>query len=116
MTKYQIITLIQRNIYIEKTIYHKDWRNNTIIGAEKITLLKLIEVIVKKTKYMSSRSIKADFNNRIVYRNIKNKLVKPAQYFQDRGAATTKIKKLTNNLQIRIKLIFTKHSKKVLFQ
>ena len=61
---------------------------------------------------MNCGSIKVGFNNRAVYWNIKIELVKPMQYSQDRGAVITRIKELTNNTQIEIELIFTKHSKK----
>ena len=42
-----------------------------MIGAKIITLLKLIEVLVKNTTHMNYEIITVGCNNRIVYRNKK---------------------------------------------
>ena len=57
-----------------------------MVNTEKIILLELTEVISSKSKHISQGSRQIGFNNRIAYRSIINKLAKPIQYSQDRGA------------------------------
>ena len=64
------------SIKIENTLFYKEWRVNTIVGAEVITLLKMLEVIYKKSKYMQQGSIEIGFDNRKVYKIIVAKVVK----------------------------------------
>jgi len=112
MTGHWIIASTNENIRIENTIFHRSWGNNTIVGAEAITLLELVEVISRKSKHISHGSIEIAVDNKKVYRAITNELPKPTQYSQDGGAAITRIKELINESTITIKLILTKCPKK----
>jgi len=113
MTGHWIITTYQQTHQIERTIYHKDWKQNTIVGAEAITLLELLEVISKKCRNVRRGTIKIGFDNAKAYNNIVKNLNKPTQYAQDAGAEIARIKELIKDIAVRIELKLIKHSKKI---
>jgi len=118
MTGHWIIASMDRSIKVENTIYHQTWGDNTIVGAEAITLLELLEVIHKKSKHIQHGSIQIGFDNRTIYKAIQSTGMKPTQYTQDGGAAITRMKQIIEEATITIKLILITHSKrrKVTFQ
>jgi len=109
---WMLITTRQTNL-TERTIYHKQWHPNTIVGAETITLLELVEVINKKCKHISRGKIRIGVDNRKAYNSITNQMMKSTQYTQDAGAEITRIKQIIEESHIEIQLILIKHSKKI---
>jgi len=112
MTGHWRIESEDRSIKLENTLYHKEWGANTIVGAEVITLLELLEVIYKKSKHMHQGSIEIGFDNKKAYKTITSKVVKPTQYAQDGGAAIARIRQIINETQIEIKLTLITHAKR----
>ena len=74
------IKIIDRSIKLKNTLFCKEWEENTIVGAEVITLLEILEVIHKKSKHMQHGSIKIGFDNQKACKIIAAKVVKPSQY------------------------------------
>ena len=112
MTGHWIIETIDRSTKLENTLFHKEWGANTIVGAEVITLLEMLEVIHKKSKHMQHGSIEIGFDNRKVCKTIAAKVVKPSQYTQDGGVAIARIKQIINEAAFEIKLTLIIHSKR----
>ena len=48
MARYWYITNYQKETKSSNKLYHKKWADNTIVGAESIVLLELIEVLEQK--------------------------------------------------------------------
>jgi len=92
----------------------KRWNSSTIVGAEAITLLELIEVISLKSKHINNGSIQIGIDNRKVYQVISNAIEKPTQYSQDGRAAITRIKEIMIESPVKIKIVLTKCPKKTI--
>ena len=108
MAGYWCIKDIDQRLLIHNTIYHKEWKDNTCKGAEAITLLELIEVIVTKGKHIPTGKIKIGFDNRLAYRKIVNAILKPSTYAQDSGAEISRIKTLLKEVSFEIELVLVK--------
>jgi len=79
-------------LLLQNHLYHKEWENNTIVGAEAITLLELIEVIERKGRGISHGKITIGVDNRKVYQRIVEEIAKPNVYAKDSGAEIAQIK------------------------
>ena len=77
---------MQQSVSLQYGIHHKNLIGNTIIGAETITLLELIEVIERKGRHITRGKLLIGFDNRIAYRDIVKKVLKPNSYTKDVGA------------------------------
>ena len=86
ITGYWKITNLQQSVSLQHGIYHKNWIGNTIIEAETITLLELIELIERRGRYITRGKLLIGFDNHIVYRDIIKKVLKPNSYAKDAGA------------------------------
>ena len=102
-----------RSIKLKNTLFHKEQGANTIVGAEVVTLLEMLEVIHKKSKHMQQGSIKIGFDNRKAYKIIAANVIKPTQHTQDGRAAIARIKQIINEGPIEIKLTLIIHSKRI---
>ena len=103
---------VDQSIALENSLFHKEWGSNTIVGAEAITLLELLEVINKKSKHIQHGKINIGIDNRKLRKTIIEKVMKPAQYTQDGGAVITRIKEIIKEASIEIKLTLITHSKR----
>ena len=59
-----ILTNNERQYKLKSTICHKNWSNNTIVGAETITLLESFQALHRKGKHIWNGLVKIGFNNR----------------------------------------------------
>ena len=99
-------------LLLQNHLYHKEWENNTIVGAEAITLLELIEVIERKGRGISHGKIIIGVDNRKVYQRIVEEIAKPNVYAKDSGAEIAQIKRLLEKIKFEIQIELVKGHKK----
>jgi hypothetical protein len=64
MAGHWIIADRRKELHLQNTLYHKKWGNNTIVGAETITLLELFEVLWRKGKHINRGKIEIGFDKK----------------------------------------------------
>ena len=64
---------------------------NTIVGAEAITLLELMEVLKKRGKHIEHGKVMIGFNNKIAHQRIINEVTNPMMFANDTGAKIAQI-------------------------
>jgi len=118
MAGHWIIADRRKELHLQNTLCHKKWGNNTIIGAETITLLELFEVLWRKGKHINRGKIEIGFDNKKAYKEIKTTLRKYTKYAQDAGAEITRIKEIMQELKfdVEIKLITRYKKEKITFE
>ena len=89
-------------LLLQNHMYHKEWENNTIVRAEAITLLELIEVIERKERRISHSKIIIRVDNRKVYQKIVEEIAKPNVHTKDSGAKIVQIKRLLEKIKFEI--------------
>ena len=67
MARVWIIKNLEEEELLKHNIYHKDWSENTVVGAEAITLLALIETVCKKGRGIETGKITIGVDNRGVF-------------------------------------------------
>ena len=67
MARFWCIRNQTQELLLKYHLYHKEWENNTVIGAEAMMLLELIETINKKGRGIASGRIVIGVDNRFVY-------------------------------------------------
>ena len=112
MAGYWIIRNKSNELLLQNHMYHKEWENNTIVGAEAITLLELIEVIERKGRGISYGKITIGVDNRKVYQRIVEEIAKPKVYAKDSGAEIAQIKRLLEKIKFEIQIELVKEHKK----
>ena len=104
MAGHWIIADRRKELHLQNTLYHKKGGNNTIIGAETITLLELFEVLWRKGKHINRGKIEIGFDNKKAYKEIKTTLRKYTKYAQDAGAEITRTKEIIRDLKFDVEL------------
>ena len=99
------------SMLLENLVYHKDWRENTSVGAQYITLLELIEVLYKKGKHIECGTVVIAIGNSKAYNNIIRKIQKPSRLTQDSGAETARIKEIIAALNFKVQIELVKVKK-----
>jgi len=105
---YWIIANIQGRKLLQNTLYHQRWGDNTTRAAEVITLLELLKVIEKKSRYILNRKIKIGFDNKKGYNKIVNRIYKLNVYVQEAGAEVVMIKKVLKKIKFDIEISLEK--------
>ena len=99
------LTTIRKESAAEKEIYCENWVDNTIVRAEAITLLELIETLEKCRSRMNSRKIRIGFDDREACKGIAKKLMKLSEHTKDTGAQIASIKEIMLNVPFKIELV-----------
>ena len=64
MASFWCVKDIDQSNLSERETYHKEWQENSVIRAETIALLKLMEVLNKKGKHISHSQTQIGFDNK----------------------------------------------------
>ena len=99
---------LQQQMLESSTMFHKEWKCNTIVGAEAIVLLQMLEVIERKGRHITSGKIRIGFDNREAHEKIVNKIVKASVFSQDSGAEIARIKETLDTVQFEIEILLQK--------
>ena len=91
--------------------YHKEQENNTIIGAEAITLLELVDAIERKGRRISHRKIIIKVDNRKAHQRIVETIEKPNTHAKDSGAEIAQIKRLLEKIKYKMEIELVKGRK-----
>ena len=89
---------------MKKLLYHKNWNLNTIVGAEAITLLELMEVLKRRARHIENGKITIGFDNRIAHQQMINEVVKPTMFANDAGAEIAQIRDIMKEIKFEVKL------------
>ena len=110
-----ILTNRSQSFELENTLYHKNWQDNTCVGAEAIVLLELMEVIKRKGQNICSRLITIGVDNRKVYHKVIEDILKPSIHVQDAGAEIVQIWRIISKINFTVDFKLVKgHSKQTL--
>ena len=114
MSGYWCIRDINKQLLMCNTMYHKQWQDNTVVGAESIVLLELMEILERKGRHIDYGKVQIGFDNRIAYRKIVEQITKASIFAQDAGAEIAQIKALMRKIKFEVEITLVKgHEKTV---
>ena len=76
MSRKWILACKNKSFELSNILYHKNWLENTRVGAEAIALLELLEVVKRKGINISSRRLTIGLANSKVHQRIRGNIVK----------------------------------------
>ena len=92
-------------------VYHKEWDDSTVIGAEAITLLEFIALLEKKGREIQRGKIQIGLDNRYVHWKIVEDVAKPSMGSQDSGAEIVQIRRLIRKITFEIEFVLVRGHK-----
>ena len=94
-----ILACKNKSFELSNTFYHKNWSENTHVGAEAIALLELLEVVQRKGRNISSGRLVIGLANSKVHRRIKDNILKSTTHTQDAGAMISQIRRILQTIK-----------------